>query len=207
MDRRRLEAQMLPRIPYRNRVDLSQRPDEVFEEVNDHIWNSVNKHLHTSARSYPELVEQLGIMRFGHRPQMADPFCGSGQIPFEAARLGCDVYAADLNPVATMLTWGAFNIIGKPIEFRTKVADELNELLLKVQKEIDDLGIESDGTGWRARNYLYCLEARCPRTGWIVPLIPSLVISEDYGIVADLVPIPSEKDTIFNFVLAHDPLK
>jgi adenine-specific DNA methylase len=36
---------------------------------------------------------------------MADTFCGSDQIPFEAARLGCDVYASDLNPVACMLTW------------------------------------------------------------------------------------------------------
>jgi adenine-specific DNA methylase len=51
-------------------------------------------------------------MRFGRRPKVADTFSGSGQIPFEAARLGCDVYASDLNPVACMLTWGAFNIVG-----------------------------------------------------------------------------------------------
>ena len=65
--------------------------------------------------------EQLGIMRFGHRPQVADTFCGSGQIPFEAARLGCDVYASDLNPVACMLTWGAFNIVGGSLESREKL--------------------------------------------------------------------------------------
>ena len=59
-----------------------------------------------------QLVEQLGIMRFGRRPCVADTFCGSGQIPFEAARLGCDVYASDLNPVASMLTWSSFNIVG-----------------------------------------------------------------------------------------------
>ena len=35
---------------------------------------------------FAELVEQLGVMRFGHRPRVADTFCGSGQIPFEAAR-------------------------------------------------------------------------------------------------------------------------
>ena len=57
-------------------------------------------------------------MRFGHRPRVADTFCGSGQIPFEAARLGCDVYASDLNPVACMLTWGAFNIVGGSPESR-----------------------------------------------------------------------------------------
>ena len=83
-----------------------------MDTVHDHIWDAVNAHLGTSAHSFPELVEQLGIMRFGHRPELADTFCGSGQIPFEAARLGCDVYASDLNPVACMLTWGAFNIVG-----------------------------------------------------------------------------------------------
>ena len=104
LERRRLEAQMLPKAPYRERVDKARRPEEVMDTVHDHIWDAVNDHIGTRAESFPELVEQLGIMRFGHRPRVADTFCGSGQIPFEAARLGCDVYASDLNPVACMLT-------------------------------------------------------------------------------------------------------
>src|SRR5688572_239654 len=112
LERRRLEAQMLLKAPYRERVDQAQRPEEVTETVHDHIWDAVNAHLGTNAQSFPVLVEQLGVMRFGHQPRLADTFCGSGQIPFEAARLGCDVYASDLNPVACMLTWGAFNIVG-----------------------------------------------------------------------------------------------
>ncbi len=76
------------------------------------IWPEVNRHLGTNAFSIPELIEQLGIARFGRRTKLADTFCGGGSIPFEAARMGCDVYASDLNPVACMLTWGAFNIIG-----------------------------------------------------------------------------------------------
>src|SRR5262245_45009861 len=111
-ERRRLEAQMLPKAPYRERVEAAKRAEEGMEAVHDHIWDAVNTHLGTSAQSFPELVEQLGIMRFGHRPRVADTFCGSGQIPFEAARLGCDVYASDLNPVACMLTWGGFHIVG-----------------------------------------------------------------------------------------------
>ena len=82
--------------------------------------------------SFPELVEQLGIMRFGHRPRVADTFCGSGQIPFEAARLGCDVYASDLNPVACMLTWGAFNIVGGSLESREKLANDQQKLASRV---------------------------------------------------------------------------
>jgi putative DNA methylase len=100
LERRRLEVQMLnlQEITYRKRVDMAKRPEEVLDTIHDHIWEAVNAHLGTSAQSFPELVKQLGIMRFGHRPRVADTFCGSGQIPFEAARLGCDVYASDLNP-------------------------------------------------------------------------------------------------------------
>ena len=100
LDRRRLEAQMLPDWPYRAWVDEAYRPEEVMATAHDHIWEAVNSHVGTDAFSFPELVAQLGIMRFGQRPRVADTFCGSGHIPFEAARLGCNVHASDLNPFA-----------------------------------------------------------------------------------------------------------
>lgn len=188
LDRCRLEAQMLPKKPYRERVDQAQRPEEVTDTVHDHIWDAVNAHLGTSAQSFPALVEQLGIMRFGHRPRVADTFCGSGQIPFEAARLGCDVYASDLNPVACMLTWGSFNIVGSSKKSRGKLANDQQELVRRVQAEIDKLGVETDGKGWHIRATLYCVEARCPQSGWNVPLIPTRVISKRRNVIAELVP-------------------
>ena len=193
LERRRLEAQMLPKAPYRERVDQAQRPEEVMDTVHDHIWDAVNDHLGTSAHAFPELVEQLGIMRFGHRPRVADTFCGSGQIPFEAARLGCDVYASDLNPVACLLTWGAFNIVGGSEESREKLAQDQLKLVRRVQAEIDKLGVETDGKGWRAKVFLYCVETRCPQTGWMVPLLPTRVVSKGYRVVAELVPDPLTK--------------
>ena len=45
------------------------------------------------------------IARYGHRPRVGDTFSGGGH-PFEAARIGCDAYASDLNPIARMLTLG-----------------------------------------------------------------------------------------------------
>jgi putative DNA methylase len=193
LERRRLEAQMLPRAPYRERVEAAKRSEEVMETVHDHIWDKVNAHLGTRAQSFPELVEQLGIMRFGHRPRVADTFCGSGQIPFEAARLGCDVYASDLNPVACMLTWGAFHIIGGSPESREKLEKQQQDVVAKVQSEIDRLAVETDGTGWRAKVFLYCVEVRCPESGWLVPLLPTRVVSKGYSVVADLVPDPRKR--------------
>ncbi|MCX7860877.1 MAG: DUF1156 domain-containing protein, partial [Chloroflexus sp.] len=191
-ERRRLEAMLLPPAPYRERIANLYRPEEV-PDVHDHIWDQVNRHLGTHARSFPELVEQLGILRFGARPVVADTFCGSGQIPFEAARLGCDVYASDLNPIACMLTWGAFHIVGGSPAERERLARDQQALVAKVQAEIDRLGVETDGNGWRAKVFLYCVEARCPQTGWLVPLLPSLVISKGYRVIAELIPDPAHK--------------
>ena len=112
-------------VPYRARVDLPSGLRKSENSVHDHIWGAVNSHLGTCARSIPELVEQLGIMRYGHRPRVADTFCGSGQIPFEAARLGCDVYASDLNPVACMLTWGASSTSSAGVQ-RTEIGLRLS---------------------------------------------------------------------------------
>lgn len=79
-DRRWLEAQMLPAAPYRERVNNSRRPEEV-PTVHMHIWGEVNTHLGTDAHSFPELVEQLGVMRFGHRPKVATPSVVPARFP------------------------------------------------------------------------------------------------------------------------------
>jgi putative DNA methylase len=188
IERRRLEAKMLPRVSYRERVEEARRPEEVIDTVHAHIWDEVNAHLGTSAHSFPKLLEQLGVMRFGHRPRLADTFCGSGQIPFEAARLGCDVYASDLNPIACMLTWGAFHIVGGSPASRERLAREQQTLVERVQAEIDRIAVEADGNGSLAKVFLYCVETRCPQTGWMVPLLPTRVISKGHRVIAVLVP-------------------
>lgn len=179
--------------PYRDWVRNACRPEECGDSLFDHVWAEVNEHLGTRARSFPELVEQLGIMRFGHRPRVADTFSGSGQIPFEAARLGCDVYASDLNPIACMLTWGAFNIVGASAEKRVELKRAQRSLAEKVREKIDELDVETDGKGARAKVFLYCLEVTCPETGWAVPLLPSRVVSKGLATIAELVPDAANK--------------
>lgn len=39
----------------------------------------------------------------GKPPKVLDPFAGGGAIPLEALRLGCETYASDYNPVATLI--------------------------------------------------------------------------------------------------------
>lgn len=181
------------KAPYKEWVIIACRPEECGDSLFDHIWGDVNDHLGTNASSFPELIEQMGIARFGHRPKVADVFSGSGQIPFEAARLGCDVYASDLNPIACMLTWGTKNIVGADKQERKLFENDQIELYKQIKEKINQLGTETDGNGWSAKAFLYCLEVVCPETGWKVPLIPSLVISDSFQVIADLKPIPLEK--------------
>jgi putative DNA methylase len=175
-------------LTYAEKLAISKRPEELGDELYEEIWDEVNDHLGTEASSLPELVEQLGIMRYGHRPKVADTFCGGGSIPFEAARLGCDVYASDLNPIACMLTWGALNIIGADAGTRERIAESQKRVAEEVDAEITRLGIEHNERGDRAKAFLYCLETRCPQTGWMVPMAPNWVISNNRNVVAKLVP-------------------
>lgn len=187
-DAKRLMRAALGRLSYQERVERGLRPEELDPSAYEEIWDEVNEHLGTSAHSHEELVEQLGRMRFGHRPMVADTFCGAGSIPFEAARLGCDVYASDLNPIACMLTWGALHLIGGGERLKDRLEAAQSAVADAVDKRITELGIEHDAEGNRAKAYLYCVEVRCPRTGWLVPLMPSFVISRIKKTVARLVP-------------------
>ncbi|HHQ4483283.1 TPA: DUF1156 domain-containing protein, partial [Aeromonas veronii] len=177
---------------YEARASLCKRPEELDQDwLYAHIWPSVNQHYQNfgiKAKSHQELVEQLGQLRYGHRPKVADTFSGGGSIPFEAARLGCDVYASDLNPIACMLTWGTFNIIGAKPDTHNSIIEWQLEVKNKVEKKIADLGIEHDLEGNRAKAFLYCIEARCPETGWMVPLSSTWVISPRQNTVAKLIP-------------------
>lgn len=188
-DRLARVAEAFSSIPYADRLDHVRRPEECDEaELLLPVWTDVNRHLGTNARTLPQLIEQLGVARYGHRPKVADTFSGGGSIPFEASRIGCDVYASDLNPVACMLTWGSFNVVAAKPEQRLAIERTQNQTEATVEAEIAKLGIELDEQGNRAKAYVYCLETRCPRTGWMVPLVPTWILSESKRVIGKLVP-------------------
>ena len=182
---------------YEDKAINCKRPEEIDETwLLKPIWSRINSHysnLGINVSSLNDFIEQLGILRYGHRPQVGDSFSGGGSIPFEAARLGCNAYASDLNPVACMLTWGALNIIGSNKKKRETIFDEQKALFQKVDAELTHLGVEHDEHGNRAKAFLYCLETTCPETGWSIPLAPSWIISKNRNVIAKLTPNHSEK--------------
>ncbi|OUC09589.1 DNA methylase, partial [Litorilinea aerophila] len=186
-EREELQRLVFARLPYAEKLRYCRRPEQIEGPAPD-AWNEINAHLGTHAHSLPELVQELGARRFGHRPRVGDAFCGGGSVPFEAARLGCDVYASDLNPVAALLTWAALHIVGGGEDVAEQVRRAQEEVFRAVDEQITAWGIEHNEQGWRADAYLYCTEARCPECGWLVPLAPNWVIAEKYHVVAELVP-------------------
>lgn len=183
-----LQRMAFLRMGYDERLGYCYRPEEI-EGPSPKAWKEINFHLGTTASSIPELVEELGIRQFGSRPTVGDCFCGGGSVPFEAARIGCDVFGSDLNPVAALLTWAALNIIGSGEEVVEEVKKAQQKVYDEVDKQITEWGIEHNEKGWRGYAYLYCNEVVCPECGWKVPLLPSLSIAERMQkVIAELEP-------------------
>jgi len=191
-DRQRLQRRAFLRMGYDHRLDYIQRPEEVDGPGPD-VWPKVNAHLGTNATNLPELVHQLGEHRFGHIPRVGDVFSGGGSIPFEAARIGCESYGSDLNPVAALLTWGALDIVGGGRATVERVTVAQKRVFDAVQQQVDAWGIERNDKGWIADAYLYCCEVLDPSTGWRVPLAPSWVIAPKSKVIARLVPDPERR--------------
>jgi putative DNA methylase len=173
------------RFSYDEKLIYCDRPEQI-DGPDSSAWQEINVHLGTSAKNLQELVAQLGKNRFGHIPKVGDCFCGGGSIPFEAARLGCEAFGSDLNPVAAMLTWASIHLIGGGEKVQKEVTAAQKKAYDAADRQIKEWGIEDNDKEWRADAYLYCVEAICPSTGLMLPLAPSWIISEKYKVCAVL---------------------
>jgi putative DNA methylase len=184
-DRQAAERLAFGRMTYDERLEYCGRPEQIGGPSPEG-WSEVNAHLGTHASSLPELVHELGLRRFGRPPRVGDTFSGGGSIPFEAARLGCEAYGSDLNPVASLLTWAALKIAGGGEAVAQAVQSAQQQVYDEVNHQLDSWGVERDDQGCRADTYLYCLETNCPECGARVPMAPSWVIGERTRTVAKL---------------------
>lgn len=166
-------------LSYDNKLNYCIRPEHIdlTKEVN---WDFVNSHLETTSANINELIEQLCIKKFGHKVKVGDCFVGGGSDIFEPARLGCEVYGSDLNPIAGLLSWASLNIIGCSDTEKQQLMDFQDKVFDYVTNVIDSLKHEINDKKEFAKYYLYCSETTCPepKCGWKVPILPSLRISD-----------------------------
>ncbi|MFH1740350.1 MAG: DUF1156 domain-containing protein, partial [bacterium] len=81
--------------------DESQNAER--ERLFDIVRELMQKKLHDRPEVYAKACAEMLKHAEGRLPPVMDPFSGGGSIPLEAARLGFDALAADLNPVAVLL--------------------------------------------------------------------------------------------------------
>lgn len=164
-------------LSYADRLRYCDRPENV-DGPSESAWEEINAHLGTTASSLTELIEQLGQQQFGHRPRVGDSFCGGGSIPFEAARIGCDAFGSDLNPVACLLTWASLNLLGGGKDVQEEVIHVQAEALAAADRQVTEWGIEHNARGERADAYLYCIEVKPEGCDYFIPLAPSWLVGE-----------------------------
>lgn len=191
------------RLSYDEKLTYCIRPEEV-ENLHSEDWRVINEHLGTTAKSLQELIQQLGQKKFGETPVIGDCFSGGGSIPFEAARMGANVYASDLNPVAMLLTWAAINIIGAGDDEARKLEDFQNKIFSEADKIITKWGIEHNENGWRANAYLYCNETVCPECNYKVPLSPTWIIGTKTRTIAKLIKNESKRSFDIEIIQGAD---
>jgi putative DNA methylase len=97
-ERRRLIERIGGRVvPKIEKKKINGKPVEVERE------ETVGGILHWGRESSPDLQffrDEIRKAYGGRAPRVLDPFAGGGAIPLEAMRLGCEVTAIDINPVA-----------------------------------------------------------------------------------------------------------
>jgi len=167
--------------------------------------STVPEYLETSRSLTGAAHEALGGEP-GTRPMVVDPFAGGGSIPLEALRVGADVFASDLNPVAVLLNKVVLEYIPK---YGQRLADEVRKWGQRVkeraEKELTEF-YPPDPDGATPIAYLWARTIRCegPGCGAEVPLMRSLwvVKKRNESIALRLVAEPDHKH--FGFEILHD---
>ena len=96
--RRAILERMAGRVT--ERVERKRVNGRMVERVREETTGGI---LHWGRENGPELDwfrKEIRKAYGGRAPKVLDPFAGGGAIPLEAMRLGCDVTAMDINPVA-----------------------------------------------------------------------------------------------------------
>jgi putative DNA methylase len=169
-------------MPYSERISHCERPENISGPA-EQSWSAINEHLGTEAKSLAELTKQLGVRKFGHMPRVGDSFSGGGSIPFEAARIGCEAFGSDLNPVACLLTWANLNILGGDTAVQNEVIDVQAKVMQATEQQVTEWGIEHNENGERADAFLYCVEVKPEGCEYFIPLSPSWLVGEKSKVV------------------------
>ena len=147
--------------------------------------STVPEYLETSRALTQSAHEALGGAP-GTRPLVVDPFAGGGSIPLEALRVGADVFASDLNPVAVLLNKVVLEYIPK---YGQRLPDEVRKwgywMKDEAEKELGEFyPKDSDGATPIAYLWARTILSEEPSKGKIpieIPLMRSMWLAKKKG--------------------------
>ena len=123
-----------------------------------------------------------GLIRAAYEeqvPLVIDQFAGGGAIPLEALRLGCEAFASDLNPVATLILKVMLEDVPR---CGHELADEFQkvaaEVLESTSSKIEKLLYPSGEDGRSPIAYIWARTVVCDACGCEIPLVRSFWLSK-----------------------------
>lgn len=128
-----------------------------------------------------DLVRELSALRSGSpqgtAPVTLDLFAGGGSIPFEAMRLGCDVVANELNPVASAILQGTIGVVH---DFGPGLGKDVRTWGRTWAKAVSSRleGFFPTDPAKPSQSYIWSFAVPCPVTGCPTPLAPNLWLSK-----------------------------
>ena len=162
-----------------------------------------------------ELVETIKKdFKDGQRPTLLDPFAGGGSIPFEARRLGLDVFASDLNPVSYLIRKVGVELIpnlwkekNKGVSGKETIEKGILEdfdrwstwLYEQVKKELGQFFDED------TISYLWVKTCHCKSCGREIPLLSMKVSRKKGNVVNPQVVVDKEKPDTFKIKISSSP--
>ena len=132
------------------KVERKRVNGRVVEKMKEETAGGI---LHWGRENGPDLEwfrKEIRKAYGGRSPKVLDPFAGGGAIPLEAMRLGCDVTAMDINPVAWF-------ILKCTLEYPQKLAGRTRPLpdFAMADREFMEAYLKGKGfKGARLRTYL-----------------------------------------------------
>ena len=135
-----------------------------------------------------------------------DPFAGGGSIPLEALRVGADVSASDLNPVAVLINKVQLEFLPLYPSLPQNVSRWGRWVLEQTRTELGRY-FPQDRKGGQAVTYIWARTIRCegPGCGAEVPLLRSMWLAKKGSHPTALRIVVNEEDRKINFELVDSP--
>lgn len=124
-----------------------------------------------------------------------DLFAGGGSIPFEAMRLGCDVIANELNPVASAILQGTVGVVH---DFGEELATDVEGWGVRWAAAVESRLARYFPTDEKqpAQSYIWAFAVPCPVTGRPTPLAPNLWLARTESVSTQVaVRLQADADT------------